>query len=62
MTHSEKNLWLHMANKLPTKGLTPQEWELMVELRRKNLIERGENPNHWNLGSRNCSKKLVYRT
>ena len=51
-----------MSNQLQTKGLTFQEWEIMIELRKKNLIERGENPDHWNLGSRNCSKKLVYRT
>ena len=62
MTQSEKTQWLQMSNKLQWKGLTFQEWEVMVELRKKHLISRGENPDHWDLGSRNCSKKLVYRT
>lgn len=49
-----------MANKLQHNGLTPQEWEVMVELRRKRLISRGQNPDHWNLGSTRCSKKFGY--
>jgi len=60
MTQIEKEQWLQMSNKLQWKGLTPQEWEVMVELRKKHLISRGENPNHWDLGSTRCSKKFGY--
>jgi|11_taG_2_1085331.scaffolds.fasta_scaffold54514_3 hypothetical protein len=60
MTHVEKEQWLQMANKLQWEGLNSQEWETMVELRKKMLIGKGKNPNHYDLGSTRCSKKFGY--
>lgn len=60
MTHVENEQWLKMANQLQHSGLNLQEWKTMVELRKKMLISKGKNPNHYDLGSRQCSKKLVY--
>ena len=60
MTQVENEQWLKMANKLQWEGLNPQEWEVMVELRKKMLIGKGKNPSHYDLGSTRCSKKFGY--
>jgi hypothetical protein len=60
MTQVEKEQWFSMANQLQHKGLNSEEWGVMVELRKKMLISKGKNPNHYDLGSTRCSKKLVY--
>lgn len=49
-----------MANQLQHKGLNSEEWGVMVELRKKMLISKGKNPNHYDLGSTRCSKKFGY--
>ena len=61
MTNSEKNNWKKLEKKLYGRGLTFNDWDKLVALRTKHLIARGENPKHWNLDSKNFSKKLHYR-
>jgi|DEB0MinimDraft_10_1074344.scaffolds.fasta_scaffold91288_2 hypothetical protein len=43
------------------RGITPQQWDVLIELRKIDLTARGLNPNHFNLDSRYCEKKLSYR-
>lgn len=60
MTTQENQQYRKLEKKL-YKGLTITEWDVLKGLRKKYLISNGENPDHFNLGSRNFSKKLYYR-
>lgn len=61
MTNQEKQLHRKLENQLSSRGIFVDQWEDLENLRRKSLIERGENPDHWNLGDRYCSKKKQFR-
>ena len=39
------------------RGIFSSEWPVLIGLRKKALIERGENPNDYNLDGRCCTKK-----
>ena len=60
MKTSEIEQYRKLEKKL-YKGLTITEWDVLKGLRKKYLISNGENPDHFNLGSRDFSKKLYYR-
>ena len=62
MNSQEKQLHRKLESQLSSRGLLVSQWEVLESLRRKNLIEQGENPEHYNLGDRFCSKKLKFRT
>ena len=60
MTNFEIEQYFKLEKKL-YKGLTINQWEVLKGLRKKYLMSNGENPDHYNLGSRDFSKKLYYR-
>ena len=39
------------------RGVSTSDWPELIELRRLSLIERGKNPDNWDLGSRYCKRK-----
>jgi hypothetical protein len=41
------------------RGRGISDWNLLIELRKKHLISKGENPNDYVLGNRMCYKKSV---
>lgn len=60
MTKFENEQYRKLERKL-YRGLTFSEWEVLIPLRTKFLIAKGENPAHWDLNSRHLSRKLHYR-
>ena len=62
MNNQEKQLHRKLESQLSKRGLFLSQWEVLENLRRKNLIEQGENPEHYNIGDKYCSKKLQFRT
>jgi len=62
MNNQEKQLHRKLESQLSSRGLLLDQWETLESLRRKNLIEQGENPEHYNLGDRYCSKKTQFKT
>lgn len=61
MTTLEKEKIKDLQYKLHyKKGIFASEWIELIELRKKLLIEQGENPKHYNLDSKFCSKKIHY--
>lgn len=46
--------------KLSKRGLSPVDWEELIYYRKIYLLDRGENPDHWNVGSRNMSKRFGF--
>ena len=61
MTQLENKKLEKIANKLQNEGLSVKEWKIIIELRKKRLISRGENPAHWWLELRRCSKKAEFK-
>lgn len=39
------------------RGISPQAWKELIELRKKSLIQRGEDPDDFDLGSRYLMRK-----
>ena len=62
MTDSERQTLKFAENNLHYgKGISSEEWDILIKLRKKSLIERGENPLHYEVGGRNCEKKVAFR-
>jgi hypothetical protein len=58
MTNTETKLRRKLENKLTYgRGLTVSEWDVLIPLRVSHLTHIGENPNNWQLGSRNLKKR-----
>ena len=62
MNNQEKQLHRKLESQLSSRGLLVSQWEVLERLRRKSLIEQGENPAHYNLGDKYCSKKIQFKT
>ena len=50
-----------LENYLTFRGICANEWTELIILRKKHLLSRGLNPNHYDLGSNYCEKKQQYR-
>lgn len=61
MTAKEISKKQKLESQLNFRGIYQSDWPELIELRSKSLIEEGENPDHFNLGSRYCERKLIYR-
>jgi hypothetical protein len=58
---TQENQQYQKLQKKAYKGLTFDEWNVLKQLRKKQLIINNENPDHYNLECRYFSKKLHYR-
>ena len=59
MTQEEINLMNKFEKRLTYRGICSSEWKTLIELRKKYLISKGENPNNYVLGNRICCKKGI---
>ena len=58
MKEKELNLLNQLEHRLGS-GRGISDWKLLIELRKKYLITKGENPNDYVLGNRVCYKKGI---
>ena len=58
MTTQEIKLLKNLHKQLTYgRGLYTSQWDTLIELRTKDLLRRGENPDNYDLKSRNCQRK-----
>ena len=43
-----------LESKVGIRGLNSEEWTELKQLRTERILARGGNPDHYELGSRNC--------
>lgn len=61
MTVEETKRKTQLENKIAYGGgIYQSEWSELIELRKKLITLNGENPNDFNLDSRNCTRKAIY--
>lgn len=59
MTRAEQQRHRKLQNNLTHgRGIFLEVWPEFIELRKKDLIKRGENPDDYDLVSRFCTKKI----
>lgn len=59
MTRAEQQRLRKLQNNLTYgRGIFEEIWPEFIELRKKDLIKRGENPDDYDLESRFCNKKF----
>ena len=62
MTRAEQQRLRKLQNNLTYgRGIFISDWPELIELRRKDLISRNENPEDYDLESRFLSKKITFK-
>ena len=62
MTTAEKQRLRKLQNNLTHgRGIFLEIWPEFIELRKKDLIKRGENPDDYDLTSRFCTKNITIK-
>jgi len=58
ITAKEMDRFTQLRRKLNNRGLSFSEWDELIEFRKESLIEKGLNPDHYNLDDKFCSRKF----
>jgi len=61
MTNEEIKSHTKLSKKLNRRGLCSNDWGILITLRTKILINRGEKPEDWDIDSFRLTKKITYR-
>ena len=58
MTKEDKKIYDKLSDQVQVRGISFDDWKLLMELRTKMLVDQGEDPDDWDIGSKKLSRKI----